>query len=238
MKRFQVADDGKAFDVKGPDLYRTWNADGQGDEAARARVKNIVPESHDLFWRTGKRDGGWSKWKGNEKGTGLDRGHVLSALDDWAAAPDYDKQVAQVGVEGSGGNMNVTAKIKALLITVQQLSGATDATEQVWAMIDRRWPQTTFAGAKVCKPYSHGYGSAVDASYGPTADVFDWAVRMARAGLAPAQQLIGTTDGHNEKQAWEPDFAIEPYNGNGSHAWHLHWGVAHAHDANPPCLND
>src|SRR4029077_9221352 len=95
---------------KGPDLFRARNPHKQGDECARARVKNIVPESHDLFWRTGKRDGGWSNWKGNAQGNGLDRGHVLGALDDWAAAPAYDKQVAQVGVRKADESYNVTAK--------------------------------------------------------------------------------------------------------------------------------
>jgi hypothetical protein len=238
VKRFQVADAGKDFGDKGPDLFRAWNADKQGDECARARVKNIVPESHDLFWRTGKRDGGWSNWKGNAQGNGLDRGHVLGALDDWAAAPAYDKQVAQVGVRKADESYNVTAKCKALLINVGQYGSATDRAEQTWAMYDRAWPQTTFAGIYVCKPYSHGYGDAVDVSYGPTPAVFDWGLRMSKAGLLVCEQIIGTKDGQHEVEAWaRTGFAIESYGGNGSHTWHVHHSCGHATDANPPCMD-
>lgn len=238
MKRFQVADDGKGWGEPGPDLLRSWNADGQKDQAARERVHDIVQKSHELFWRTGNPTGGWSDWHGNKNDAGLDRAHVLEALDGWAAAPAFDKQVAQVGIVGSGGKMNVTAKVKAQLITVKQYDGATDRAEQAWAMYDRAWPNTTYAGIYVCKPYSHGHGDAIDVSYGDTVRVFDWGLRMAKNGLLECEQIIGTKDGKNECEAWaRSGYAIEAYHGNGSHLWHVHHGCGHATDASPPCMD-
>lgn len=236
-KVFQIADDGRDWSEKGPDLYRKWDNEGQGDQSARPRLVDVIPKDHDLWWRKGKNAGGWTDWKGNEKGTGLDRSHVMERADDWAAAPDFDKQVFQVG-HGEPGSMTVTAKAKAHLITVKSYSGATDRAEFTWALYDRRWPETTFAGIFVCKPYSHGYGDAVDISYGPTPKVFDWGLRMSKAKLLVCEQIIGTQDGKREVTAWKRDgFAVESYNGNGSHLWHVHHGNGHATDASPPCMD-
>lgn len=223
MKRFRVKDGAKEWSDKGPDLLRK-------RDQARDQMREIVPDGDDLYYQTSKQAGGWWEWKGPKAG----RGKLLEEWDGWADAPAFDKQRFRVKRHANG---DVTAVSEAHLITVGQYGSATDRAEEAWALYNRKWPETTFAGIYVCKPYSHGYGDAVDVSYGPTEKVFDWGVRMARSGNIVAEQIIGTQDGKVEREAWAPDFAFESYGGNGSHLWHVHHGCGHARDSSPPCMD-
>lgn len=224
MRRFHVKDGSKDWTAEGPDLLRK-------PENAREQLKSVVPNEDDLYYQTSKQAGGWWEWKGPLAG----RGKLLEKYDVWAEAPAYDKQRFRVKRHTGG---DITAAVEAHLISVVQHSSATDRADQTWAVYDRQWPMTTFAGIFACKPYSHGFGDAVDISYGPTAKIFDWGVRMSKTGNLVTEQIIGTQDGKSERTAWrDTGYQIVSYNGDGSHLWHVHHGCGHARDASPPCMD-
>jgi hypothetical protein len=193
-------------------------------------MREIIPDADDLYYRTSKQGRRVVGVEGTEAGTREDPRGVRRL----GAAPAYDKQRFQVKRHTGG---DVTATAEAQLISVVQHGSATDRADQTWACYDRAFPETTFAGIYVCKPYSHGYGDAVDISYGPTPKVFDWGIRMAKSGNLVAEQIIGTQDGKTEREAWrDTGYQIESYGGNGSHLWHVH-GCGHARDSSPPCMD-
>lgn len=223
MRRFQVRDGHREWGENGPDLLRP-------DANALKQLDGLYPKDEgDIYHRVAEEPGIWGQWSGP-----WNHGKTQTKVGEWMEAPAYDLQALQIKVHPGG---DVTAAVKAHKITVQNYSNATDRAEQAWAMYDRIWPGTTFAGIFVCKPYSHGFGDAVDVSYGNTAKVFDWGLRMAKNELLVCEQIIGTQNGTTEVQAWRSEgYAVRPYNGNDSHCWHVHHGCGHATDGSPPCM--
>jgi hypothetical protein len=221
VRRFQAVkiDQGWSWAEKGPDLLRT--------RESAVGFLDAMPESE--WWdRRMDEHGDWTAPEGP-----LTRDQALHRADTWN--PDFDKQVLQFGRKDDD-RFEARWALKGHEIVVQDLPRARDRAELAWALYDRMFPETDFGGVFVCKPYSHGYGDAADVSHGNTPKVFDWGLRMSKEGLLACEQIIGTQDVKTEVQAWARDgFAVKPYDGDGSHLWHVHHGCGHATDEHPPC---
>jgi hypothetical protein len=216
MKRYHVRADGKTWGEKGPDLLRT----------SGSAVKQVHELGEPAATSKRQHDGTWSEPKA------LDR--------DLPQRLAYLRGGDVLRIENKNGQP--VAFVKAAEFLIQEFSGATARAELVNALMTQGDPSSEFAGIYVCKQiagtnppvYSdHAWGDAVDRSNGHNDLLFDFVVRMARAGLMEVAYVIGSQGG-KVVSADAPDYAVNAGGGDSTHLWHVHVSVV-KHSGRPPC---
>jgi len=240
MDRYRVRVKRKSWSDNGPDLLRTVAS------AVEAAV-DALPDRGPWSWRKQRPSGEFFPWRevGAPKAVSPFLDEILPTLSG-----------GQLGQLGDGVGI-ATAEIRGEAVHVQGLMNATGSAEKVHALVSHQFPDARFSGCYCCKQFNHGcddpvvpdvgwsdhsWGDAVDESENKPAgvfndDVFDWALRMAQAGLLPVEQVIGSRK-RREVTASAPDWKVGPFDSTpleGSHLVHVHFSCRQHGGTKPPC---
>lgn len=233
LNRYQVKTKAKVWNDPGPDLLRT-------KDSAIAQAVELLEVGGPWDWRKQRADGTWFDWK-----TIGDRRDVKAFLDE-VLPTQSQLQVGQLGRATATGT-EPKVIIRARHIDVPDLTGGTARAETTHALVRTRFPDIKFAGCYVCKRIEgtslwsdHAWGDAVDETENAPAgvhndDVTDWCVRMAKAGLMPIAQVLGSANGKVVNAEASTGWVVRPGGADDSHLWHVHMSCRIHAGETPPC---
>jgi hypothetical protein len=207
-----------------------------------------LPDQGPWFWRKQRPSAVFFPWR--EVGV---RKVVAPFLDETLPTLSGG-QLGQLG----HGDGKATIELRAEAVPVPDLVNSTGRAETTHALVRHQFPDVRFSGCFCCKQFNHdcnapavpnvgwsdhSWGDAVDETENQPAgvfndDVFDWAHRMAKAGLLPVEQVIGSRNGR-EVTASAPDWRVGLFDSTptqGSHLFHVHLSCR-KHEGKPPCTS-